>query len=55
MAVIHYPTISMKYTEKHQVTQNFFPRIPIGNRVTATAESQIAVMNEITIEDVSTN
>lgn len=51
MAETHYPSIAMKHPERHQVTQKFTPRISIGNRVTSTANLQIAAVNEITIED----
>ncbi len=50
-ACTHYPSISMKHPKEHQVTQKFTPRISIGDRVTATADLQIAATNEITIED----
>ncbi len=51
IAITHYPPISWKHPEKHQFTQKFTPKIIIGNRVTSTADLQIAAMSEITIED----
>ncbi len=51
IAITHYPPISWKHPEKHQFTQKFSPKIIIGNRVTSTADLQIAAMSEITIED----
>lgn len=51
IAVTHYPTISMQHPEREQPRQSFSPRITIGNRVTSTANLQIAAMREITIED----
>ncbi len=51
IAITHYPGISMKHPEKPQSTQNFTPRISIGNRVTSTGNLQIAAMSEIAIED----
>lgn len=51
IAITYYPSVSMKHPEKHQNSQKFTPRITIGNRVTSTANLQIAAMSEITIED----
>jgi len=51
MAITHYPTISMQHPEKELPRQEFDPKITIGNRVTSTANLQIAAMDEITIED----
>lgn len=51
MAETHYPPIAMKHPERHQATQNFTPAIFIGNRVTSTANLQIAAVSKITIED----
>ena len=51
MAITQYPTISMKHPEIEQEVQKFEPRIVIGNRVTSTANLQIAAMKEIIIED----
>lgn len=51
IAITHYPTISMRHPEKEQPRQSFNPKITIGNRVTSTANLQIAAMSEITIED----
>lgn len=51
IAITHYPPISWKHPEKHQVSQKFSPKIVIGNRVTSTAVLQVAAMSEITIED----
>ncbi len=50
-AITHYPPISWKHSEKHQVTQKFTPKIAIGNRVTSTSDLTLAAMSEITIED----
>ncbi len=51
IAIDNYPTPSMKHPEKQQYSQKFTPKITIGNRVTSTANLQIAAMSEITIED----
>lgn len=51
LALTHYPTISMRQSQEHQTTQNFSPKISIGNRVTSTANLQIAAAKEVTIED----
>ena len=50
-AIVEYPTPPMRHPEIHQDIQKFTPKITIGNRVTATANLQIASMTEITIED----
>jgi acetyltransferase-like isoleucine patch superfamily enzyme len=50
-AITHYPTASMRYQKGDQPFQQFEPRIVIGNRVTATADLQVAAVKEIVIED----
>jgi len=51
VAITHYPTLPMERPGKDQPDQAFDPKITIGNRVTSTADLQIAAMSEITIED----
>jgi len=51
VAITHYPTAPMQHPEKEQVSQEFNPKITIGDRVTSTADLQIAAVCEITIED----
>ena len=51
MAVTHYPGPSMQHPDKKQPAQCFNPKLTIGNRVTSTADLQIAAQSEITIED----
>ena len=51
MAVKEYPGSFAKHPEKELVNQKFTPRISIGNRVTATANLQIAAHSDIVIED----
>jgi acetyltransferase-like isoleucine patch superfamily enzyme len=41
----------MQHPEKKEINQRFEPKITIGNRVTSTANLQIAAMEEIVIED----
>ncbi len=50
-ATTHYPTTSMKQPQDDEPLQKFEPRITIGNRVTATADLQVAAVREIVIED----
>jgi acetyltransferase-like isoleucine patch superfamily enzyme len=50
-AITHYPTKTMQNPEKECPVQSFDPKIIIGNRVTATADLQIAAMKEVVIED----
>lgn len=50
-AITHYPTKTMQHPEKEYPVQSFDPKITIGNRVTATADLQIAAMKEVVIED----
>lgn len=49
--ITRYPTSPMQHPEKRQVNQRFDPKIIIGNRVTSTADLQIAASSQITIED----
>lgn len=51
VAITRYPTAPMQHPEKEQSRQKFNPKITIGNRVTSTANLQIAAMREITIKD----
>lgn len=51
LAVTQYPHPWMKVEGKEISIQRFVPRVVIGNRVTATANLQIAAMSEIAIED----
>jgi acetyltransferase-like isoleucine patch superfamily enzyme len=50
-AVTHYPGFSIKNLEKDYKTQEFKPKISIGNRVTATGNLTIGAVREVTIED----
>ncbi len=51
-AITHYPPRSwLNNPQKDFNSQNFSPRITIGNRVTATANLQISSVSEVTIED----
>jgi acetyltransferase-like isoleucine patch superfamily enzyme len=50
-ALTHYPTASMCYRKDAHPHQKFEPKIVIGNRVTATADLQIAAVKQIVIED----
>jgi len=51
IAITRYPTAPMQHPEKKLFNQRFEPKITIGNRVTSTANLQIAAMEEIVIED----
>lgn len=51
IAMTHYPSQSMQNTENSVPVQHFNPKISIGNRVTSTADLQIAALSEIIIED----
>lgn len=50
-AITHYPTIWMRAQKEDTPHQTFEPKIVIGNRVTATADLQIAAVKEVVIED----
>lgn len=50
-ATTHYPTSGMQHPNKEQSIQRFDPKIIIGNRVTATADLQIAAVRQVVIED----
>jgi len=51
IAMTHYPTKNMEGREKPERYQTFDSKIVIGDRVTATANLQIAAQKEIIIED----
>jgi acetyltransferase-like isoleucine patch superfamily enzyme len=51
LATTQYPGSSMRSPEKKQPIQNFNPKIIIGDRVTSTADLQIAAVDEIIIEE----
>jgi acetyltransferase-like isoleucine patch superfamily enzyme len=51
MATTHYPGSSMRHPNKNQPIQHFDPKITIGDRVTSTADLQIAAVTEIIIEE----
>ena len=50
-ATTEYPTSRMSNPEADFQPQTFNPRIVIGNRVSATADLQVAAVKEIVIED----
>ena len=51
IALTCYPTASMRYSESERPCQSFNPKITIGNRVTSTANLQIAALQEVIVED----
>jgi acetyltransferase-like isoleucine patch superfamily enzyme len=51
IAMTHYPPKMMQDSEAPAFVQKFNSKISIGNRVTSTADLQIAAHKEITIED----
>jgi acetyltransferase-like isoleucine patch superfamily enzyme len=50
-AMTHYPTVSMQHPDRDQPQQTFQSKIIIGNRVTSTADLQIAAQQEVVIEE----
>jgi len=51
IAMTHYPPKIMQDSEEPAFVQKFNSKISIGNRVTSTADLQIAAQSEIIIED----
>ena len=51
LASTRYPTAPMQNPELQLSLQHFSPKIEIGNRVTSTADLQIAAYREVIIED----
>jgi acetyltransferase-like isoleucine patch superfamily enzyme len=51
IAVTRYPTLPMQNIQMNIPLQHFSPKIVIGNRVTSTADLQIAAHSEVVIED----
>ncbi|RJP83254.1 MAG: acyltransferase [Desulfobacteraceae bacterium] len=51
IAATHYPSKTMQNFENSIPVQSFNAKISIGNRVTSTADLQIAAQSEIVIED----
>jgi acetyltransferase-like isoleucine patch superfamily enzyme len=49
--VTRYPSTSIMHPKKEYRTQEFNPKITIGNRVTATGNLTIGAAREVTIED----
>ena len=50
-ATTHYPTVRMRRPGDDRPAQTFDPKITIGNRVSATADLQLAAVKEIVIEE----